>query len=299
MERFLPLGMNLRKCCQNMFWTVFRDFVIPREYFLIISCQAQKPVEKSDNQQDFNLLHIQTGSNQNYASERKSTNKGFRRKSLYHLKKPANCQRKIRFRKEFTSSKIEEDISAKFYWIFKYFLKWHKDLSKICIARQKENFCSRITINPFKKSPTAPTFSTLSSVVSAISKKSLNELHSINFWTVTILEAVETTFAKMHFPSGKKNWEQDQQVQSQKMLRLWLSSHQNVKKKSKNHAYFSAFSKRIISNTQEKLPKEFKASFKLPFMQTYSLELEGIFWKPTKNIALLSRLRFSEEKKWL
>ena len=70
-----------------------------------------------------------------------------------------------------------------------------------------------------------------------------------------------------------------------------------LKKKSKNHAYFSAFSKRIISNTQEKLPKEFKASFKLPLMQTYSLELEGIFWEPTKNIALLSRLSFSEEKK--
>ena len=115
--------------------------------------------------------------------KRKSTNKGFRRKSLYHLKTPANCQIKMRFRKESPSSKIEEDISAKFYWIFKYFLKWHKDLSKICIARQKENFCSRITINPFKKSPTAPTFSTLSSVVSAISKKSLNELHSINFYS--------------------------------------------------------------------------------------------------------------------
>mgnify|MGYP006950884229 len=78
----------------------------------------------------------------------------------------------------------------------------------------KKKILSRKNDSSIQKTPQRPFFSNRISIVSAISKRSSNELHSIiNFSMAGILEAEETTFAKLHFPSGPKNREQDQQVQ--------------------------------------------------------------------------------------
>ena len=135
-------------------------------------------------------------------------------------------------------------------------------------------------------------------------------MHSRNFWPVLILKEEAMMFVKIHFHPGPKNREQDQQVQTQKCQCWSPSSHQKVNKAAKSmqkknlfplvfilrhqkwmwglkinqkdaFERFLAFSKRVISNAQEKLAKVWVPSLKVPFMQTYSW---GIFSEQTKNI---------------
>ena len=98
------------------------------------------------------------------------------------------------------------------------FLYCRKNLLETDITSHQENFISEERfIHPGKPYNVHFFFKSKLSCLSNF-KKSLNKMHSINFWTAAILEAEETTFAKIHFPSWPKNREQDQQVQTQKTL---------------------------------------------------------------------------------
>ena len=137
-------------------------------------------------------------------------------------------------------------------------------------------------------------------------------MHSRNFWPVLILKEEAMMFAKIHFQSGPKNREQNQQVQPKnvnvdhpRVIRKLTKQQKACKRKTYSHSLsywenqkwmwglkinqkdaferFLAFSKRVIPNAQEKLAKELETSFKSPFMQTYSLK--SIFSEQTKNIA--------------